>query len=527
MRDSTRFEDNIFYWDGQFHTDGIGYHSSTGLVISHTALGYQTGLPSTLSPEYTRGNPRHEAWHIMLLTLALNGSARASTFIYPANPTDAGEIAASILTTKLNTYTAFNQSFPGYGGFLPGLEVNSAIARPSYDWRNKVSAADNGRLLWAVYALIHVLQASDRSEFQQLGGNWMQWFLYARRNAKTVFMQGQHAGEVCAISTLQEDLSPFASGQRYACEDPICLNNDPYEGELMSWFLYFSSTLNKSEADLLWDAKRPQLLAANYTGSIVDASRHQYGSVNYEGNPIFGRHITPITVQRGLYFGSNEQLKLLFLPYLDVPVIYRVFKNGERVRTCNSMLMGVPGMYASALNGTSSTSGIRASNATLEYDAIKNAGIPSVAVFKEQELDVVTPYSVAPTILFDKSNGLAWYKNMLDGKQMQTVYGSTAATRLDGSAVARFVTWETKAPTLLALLGGIVDIVRDGMKTDKIYDEFYQRIESEYHNVFDDESGMAKPGATPILGENVAFCLPNAQMPMSSLIDFSSCDSTP
>ena len=60
MGDPTRFEDKIFYWDGQFHTDGIGYHSSNGLVISHTALGYQTGLPSTLSPEYTRGNPRHE-----------------------------------------------------------------------------------------------------------------------------------------------------------------------------------------------------------------------------------------------------------------------------------------------------------------------------------------------------------------------------------------------------------------------------------------------------------------------------------
>lgn len=78
MRDPTRFEDNIFYWDGQFHTDGIGYHSSTGLVISHTALGYQTGLPSTLSPEYTRGNPRHEV-PSQLLYLALLTRTRPGT----------------------------------------------------------------------------------------------------------------------------------------------------------------------------------------------------------------------------------------------------------------------------------------------------------------------------------------------------------------------------------------------------------------------------------------------------------------
>lgn len=378
--------------------------------------------------------------------------------------------------------------------------------------------------------MISVLERSERPTFQQLGGNWTEWFIYARNNLKTIFLQGQNPGEVCATSVLRENSTVSEGAQQYACAEARCLNNDPFEGELMSWMLYFS--LSKvpggtdeisNIADAIWDVKRPQLLAVNYTGNIVNEANHQYGTVNYNGDPIIGRHVRPITTQQGLFFGGNEHIKLLYLPYRDVPIIDRVFKNAERIRTCDSMLMGVPGMFASAVNGTSPSSGVMTANATLEYQEINNAGIPSVAVFEQQELDVVTPYSVASTILYDRGTGLAWYKNMLDGKQMQTVYGSTAAARLDGSAVARFVSWKTKAPTLLALMGGIVDIVRDAMKEDDIYESFYQRIEAEYSKVFDDGSGTS--GMTPILGEDVPMCLPNTPMPTSSLIDFSSCNS--
>lgn len=51
---------------------------------------------------------------------------------------------------------------------------------------------------------------------------------------------------------------------------------------------------------------------------------------------------------------------------------------------------------------------------------ISNAGIPSIANQTVQELDVITPYSVFPTILFDKSVGLAWWRNMILAKKMQS-----------------------------------------------------------------------------------------------------------
>jgi hypothetical protein len=53
---------------------------------------------------------------------------------------------------------------------------------------------------------------------------------------------------------------------------------------------------------------------------------------------------------------------------------------------------------------------------------ISNAGIPSISNQTVQELDVITPYSVFPTILFDKSVGLAWWRNMVVARKMQSEY---------------------------------------------------------------------------------------------------------
>lgn len=80
----------------------------------------------------------------MLLTLAINGSVPASTFVYRTNPIDAPDVAAAILTTKLKTYLAFNVSHPGFGGLLPTFEANLTAIQPAYDSHAQVSAADNG-----------------------------------------------------------------------------------------------------------------------------------------------------------------------------------------------------------------------------------------------------------------------------------------------------------------------------------------------------------------------------------------------
>lgn len=273
--------------------------------------------------------------------------------------------------------------------------------------------------------------------------------------------------------------------QMYACEGSQTLN-DPYEGELFTWWLYlFSPDLSASDREDLWVVKRPQLV-----------------SVEWHSNS----SIEDVTVQKGYWFSSHEQWKLLEMPYIDVRLVKQVFQNAERVRTCNSRSHGIPGMYASVNNITDSSGQI------LGY--ISNAGVPSVSFLPMQELDVITPYSVFPTVLFNRSVGLAWWKNMVDGKGMQNPYGSTESEKIDGTGISSFVSWDSKITTVAAILGGVVDSVRTKLKKDGLYDEFIKVTLREYSLVF----GEALPG------DDSELCLPGIRVPNTGIIrDYASC----
>lgn len=112
------------------------------------------------------------------------------------------------------------------------------------------------------------------------------------------------------------------------------------------------------------------------------------------------------------YLCHPEELKLLELN-TNNKISSRVYENAERVRTCNSVVAKVPGMFASVNNVTDPSTGD-----VVGY--ISNAGIPSISNQTVQELDVITPYSVFPTILFNKAVGLAWWRNMAIAKKMQS-----------------------------------------------------------------------------------------------------------
>jgi hypothetical protein len=80
----------------------------------------------------------------MLYSHAIAGDPIAARFLSPQNPGAAPDIAAGIMATKLKSYLAFNETFPGYGGYLPWFLSNSAPVTPTLDWVNRVPALDNG-----------------------------------------------------------------------------------------------------------------------------------------------------------------------------------------------------------------------------------------------------------------------------------------------------------------------------------------------------------------------------------------------
>ncbi|EPS34573.1 hypothetical protein PDE_09537 [Penicillium oxalicum 114-2] len=479
LKDPSNFIQDVLYWEGRFHQNDVSYNSLNGMSYDGTNIDWTTGEKTVKHPFSAASK---ESLQIMLYAHAISGSADAAQVLSPNDPSSAPEIAASIMDLKLQTYLRFNESYPGFGGFMPWFTSTSQDLTPTSDWNNRVPGLDNGELLWAVYAFIQAAENTPSKAYGELAKKWQSWMDYTKTTIAHIFYQG--SGKLCAVVDIKDQSLPVHHpGQSYACEGSSYLD-DPFEGELFTWWLQFFGGLSDLEIENLWTFKRAKL-------ESVDYHMGKYG---------------PITVQKGYWFSSHETWKVMEMPYYDVDIIRRVFKNAERVRTCNSVTTKVPGMFASVNNVTDPSTGD-----VVGY--ISNAGIPSIANQTVQELDVITPYSVFPTVLFDKAVGMVWWRNMAIAKKMQNIYGSTEAIRRDGAGVSALLTWDSKMTTVNAILGGVSDLVRQKMKSDNIYTAFVDRIEAEYSRVF-----------KHLKGEHVAFCLPGGTVPDTGLDDFTTCN---
>jgi hypothetical protein len=443
-RNPEPFINDVLYWEGHFVQPGIGYNGENGMTYDGTLLNQKTGLADTnASGRHNFSAASKESLHVMLLAKALAGDAGAARVLSPKSPSEAPAMAYSVMKQKLATYLTFNESFPGFGGILPWYNNTNAAIEPTGDWVDRIPGLDNGELLWAVYGAVQVLQSSSRPQYRNLGDQWQNWLDYAKVYVGKMFYHGN--GKVCAVVDLDQSLQPNDPDQNYTCEGSGVLN-DPYEGELFTWWLYFFGGLSTEDKRALWVAKRPQLVKVEY---------NKFG-------------VGPITVQEGYWFSSHEQWKVLEMPYYDVDLVRRVYTNAERARTCNSAAGKIPGEYASVNNVTDSSGEI------IGY--ISNAGIPSISNQTVQELDVITPYAVFPTLLVEgehgRAVGMAWWWNMVIGKKMQNPYGSTESERIDGTAISSFVSWDSKITTVCALLGGVKGEVRAKMRADGLYTEF-------------------------------------------------------
>ncbi|KAH7309627.1 putative GPI anchored protein [Stachybotrys elegans] len=478
LADPDAFAWDLLYWEGKFHQNGLAYSSRNGMSYDGIQLDWDTGAHTHL---HTFSAASKEALQFMLYAHAIAGSPEAARYLSPRHPERAPDAAASILGTKLQTYLRFNETHPGFGGFLPWMTTDAEEISPTWDWVDRVPALDNGELVWAVYACIHVLRSTSSSEYHGLADAWQVWLDYVKTTAADVFYQGD--GRVCAVTSIGNQSLPISHpDQSYACEGTGTLN-DPYEGELFTFWLHLFGGLSNQEKARLWEVKRPQLVSVEY----------QQGGVG------------PITVEKGYWFSGHEPWKVLQLPYYDVDIFRRVYHNAERVRTCNSVVTQTPGLFASVNNSTDPET-----DDIIGY--ISPAGIPSIANQTEQYHDVITPYAAWPTIMFDRAVGLAWWRNTVLGKKMQNPYGSTESTRVDGELVSALLTWDSKVLTVISLLGGVGDIVRDKMKAEGIYDEFIDIVKREYSSEFGE-----------VKGEDVELCLPNTSVPHAGLEDFTLC----
>ncbi|KAF8155411.1 putative GPI anchored protein [Crassisporium funariophilum] len=491
LKNPSAFETDLLTWEGMFHQHNVSYNSVNGMTFDGTLLDPITGVHN-VNGLHTFSAASKESLHIMILAHVIEGKKGAVQWILAAhgggsNTERARSIAIDIIERKWTSYSSFNQTYPGFGGFLPWFaHTEFQTLAPTWDWVNRVPALDNGENMWAIYALIEALQSVKGNKYTELASKWQGYLSYLSTTMSKVFYRGN--GRICAVTNIKDQsLQVDDPSQSYVCEgvdssgNPFI--NDPFEGQQFMWYLYLFGSLNRTEKQALLEFKRPQLVSNDWSRP---------------GYPI-------VTVQKGFWFSSHENWGLMQMPYTDVPLMQDIYSNMERVRTCDSQSKNLPGMFASINNSTDSNGQI------IGY--ISNAGIPEIANQTIQELDVITPYSTMNMMITNKTIGLVWWHNMAIAKRMQNPYGSSESTRIDGTATSSFVSWDSKVTTVNGLLGGVTSLVRTRMQRDRIYKEFIDVVSQEWSRVF----------TRPLKGVDMPYCLPVSSVTDTGLNDFSSC----
>jgi hypothetical protein len=161
VKNPDKFAWDMLYWEGQFHQDKIAYNADNGMTLDGRYIDFKTGKPITEKPfsasskevsaptRYVDSHMRQvlttgKALQIMLYTQGVAGNPEAARFLSPKKPKNAAKVVTDIMEKKLKSYLKFNETYPGYGGFLPWMTTINKDVTPTDDWFDRVPGLDNG-----------------------------------------------------------------------------------------------------------------------------------------------------------------------------------------------------------------------------------------------------------------------------------------------------------------------------------------------------------------------------------------------
>ena len=336
---------HVMKWEGHFAQPGVGYDAATGYTYDGHPLDYYTG--ELYGDPHGFSAPSKESIHVSILALAVSGNAHAQAF--------AGGLdkALELLSLKMKGYMTFNETYPGFGCWSTWVDFDTTAGtfNPLDSWSDpyyKTPGLDNGEWFWALYAAAGALEQlalkADESgeqtaaQYAELASLYRDFVNCQKASAKTIFYRGD--GVVSStVYILDASLTPAQAGAANyisAGGDPDKLN-DPYEGETMTQLLYlFAEWESEAEREVLWLVKREHFQAANYTvSSTASAAAVAKAAImdSHYDVKVKENESTVVTVQKGWWFSTHEQWKLMLLPYLstDLPLVRKVFANAEKV----------------------------------------------------------------------------------------------------------------------------------------------------------------------------------------------------
>jgi len=510
-------------WDGKFASPGAAV-SMNGMTRDHILLKEDGEIKRIAG--YSA--PSKENLHIGMLAVVLDDeSPVAWNFVIDyalsllpdaertAERTDAElrEIAKTEafrqLTTIIGEYERWREYCPACGGLINWFWVDDEGIIHDQGSGEKVKgvpALDNGQMAWSMVA-VHQVLIDKAAAFTESGDGAsadLYTALATRYQAQIDAMAGAvgdlfvnepgHQRRSASRVNVKKKDAEVGTNQMTVKQKGML--RDPFEGELMIMFetlmgvgVEDSPTANKK----LWKKVKKGVLRKEFKGP----------------DGCLPAGVGSITAESGWRFSAHEQWKYLVMPYTDVEIVDRLFKNNERARSWDAHCRKLPGLLAAAYRPPHYDS---ASGEPVYMDTF---GIPALSYgFTEPAVEdrVVTPYGAFPLIMASRGLGLAWHRSMLAHNKMQSPYGSMESFETNPVGEERpalMLTWDTKVTTDLAMVGGTTSIIRRALIRLGLYDKFKQILIHQmdgFGEINGEDAGFAPAPPVPKGAESFQNC---------------------
>jgi len=402
-----------------------------------------------------------ECLDLGLCVKALYGDPVMARVVSPKDPEKAPQIAAEILARKIESYKKFQEEYPGFAGYVTWFDSGDSIT-PTGDWKKAIPTLDLGEMLWSLLLAEKALRDTGHDDLARAFKTYNDDLQAKAKEAMFEPISGGIRGHV-EIENPKDPDSKFSGLGIMTGEHGV------HEGQMIILYMTLFGGLDSEVKDKIWD------------DIAMKRVEHKYG-----------------TTWEGFWGSPHEEWAHLFLPYRDHEGFSDLFRIREKIRSNNAVERGYPGFAASAHHpnghGYMSAAGLEGVNSQpLEYQ------------------NTYTPYGAFPMLLqfageLSGNVGLAWVHNMLMGPKQQGPMGAAESGDNAGTGAAPAKTIDVTFTNLLAMAGGLEKETAELLKEKGVYQEFMQRMGSEY-----DEAFAGAP-----LREPVGFAAPLRPAPAAS-----------